>query len=343
MKKLISLMLALLMVALCACGIAEGTEEAAAKTAFVRIKEGVTAQVFKKPGDKKAVDTLAEGTVCGLLNEETTEAGAAWFQVFYLNSRKEGTPGYINAEDAEQLTEEQLKALMDDPAMLNEVLDLIDALDAYLNKKTGTTGNGGTDLDLIAELKSLYKQAADGLQKLLNASGTPDLDKLAKEGKELADKAKDAAEDLIDEAKKAGKKLPEEANNLKDGVTDALSSMEGKNTDEAIDSLMDSISKSIEERTGKQDQKIEDALDKVSEALKKLDKDLGTGTADAIGGSADAMKKTGDWLNGDDFKKVDNAMKHLADKFNIDGFASGVGKKGIGSFLNELKDIFSKK
>ena len=38
MKKLISLMLAVLMIALCACGFAEGTD-VSAKTAFVQIKE----------------------------------------------------------------------------------------------------------------------------------------------------------------------------------------------------------------------------------------------------------------------------------------------------------------
>ena len=127
MKKLISLMLAVLMITLCACGFAEETD-VSAKTAFVQIKEGVTAQVFKKPGDKKAVDTLSGGQICGLLGEETTETGVAWFQVFYLNSKKAGTPGYINAEDAEQLTEEQLKALMNDPEKLNEILDLVEAL-----------------------------------------------------------------------------------------------------------------------------------------------------------------------------------------------------------------------
>ena len=136
MKKLISLMLAVLMITLCACGFAEETD-VSAKTAFVQIKEGVTAQVFKKPGDKKAVDTLSGGQICGLLGEETTETGVAWFQVFYLNSKKAGTPGYINAEDAEQLTEEQLKALMNDPEKLNEILDLVEALDVYLGKKSG--------------------------------------------------------------------------------------------------------------------------------------------------------------------------------------------------------------
>lgn len=327
MKKLISLMLAVLMVALCACGIAEGTD-VSAKTAFVQIKEGVTAQVFKKPGDEKAVDTIPGGQICGLLDEETSETGAAWFQVFYLNSKKNGTTGYINAEDAEQLTEEQLKALMNDPEKLNEILDLVEALDAYLGKKSGNAGNGGTDL--VTELKSLYQKAAKELDKLLNTNVTPDLDKLEKQGKELADKAKKAAEDL------------------KDDVTDALADLKGKDTNEQIDSLMDSINDAIEERTGKSDQKIEDALDKVSDALKDLDTKLGTNTGNTIDKFANnkfdnIVNKTKDWLNSTDFSKVKNAMNNLAEKFKGDGFASGTGKNGIGSFLDDLKNIFSTK
>ena len=317
MKKLISLMLAVLMVALCACGIAEGTD-VSAKTAFVQIKEVVTAQVFKKPGDEKAVDTIPGGQICGLLDEETSETGAAWFQVFYLNSKKNGTTGYINAEDAEQLTEEQLKALMNDPEKLNEILDLVEALDAYLGKKSGNAGNGNATAE--NQLTTLYKMAMDALQKLFSAGASPALDNLKKQGKELADKAKEAGK------------------NLKDGVTDALSDMKGKETGEAIDSLMDSINDAIEKRAGKSDQKIEDALDKVSDALKDLDTKLGTNTGNTIDKFANnkfdnIVNKTKDWLNNTDFSKVKNAMNNLAEKFKGDGFASGTGKNGIGSFL----------
>ncbi len=327
MKKLISLMLAVLMVALCACGIAEGTD-VSAKTAFVQIKEGVTAQVFKKPGDEKAVDTIPGGQICGLLDEETSETGAAWFQVFYLNSKKNGTTGYINAEDAEQLTEEQLKALMNDPEKLNEILDLVEALDAYLGKKSGNAGNGNATAE--NQLTTLYKMAMDALQKLFSAGASPALDNLKKQGKELADKAKEAGK------------------NLKDGVTDALSDMKGKETGEAIDSLMDSINDAIEKRAGKSDQKIEDALDKVSDALKDLDTKLGTNTGNTIDKFANnkfdnIVNKTKDWLNNTDFSKVKNAMNNLAEKFKGDGFASGTGKNGIGSFLDDLKNIFSTK
>lgn len=340
MKKLISLILAVLMVALCACSIAEGTEESG-KSVILRIKEGVTAQVFKKPGDEKAVDTLTGGQICGLLDEGTTEAGFAWFQVFYLNSKRNGTPGFINAEDAEQLTEEQLKALMDDPAMLNEILDLIEAMDTYLNKKTGNEGTGSTTGSATTatpenELKALYEQAMKELQKLFDKGTSLDLDKLEKKGKELADQAKKAGEELIDKAKKAEK-------NLKEDVTTALDSMKGKDTDAAIDSLMDSISESIEKRTGKSDEKIDDALKKVSDALKNLDKQLGTGSGDAIDNVSSVMNKTKDWLNDTQFSKVNEAMKQLSDKFKGDGFASGVGKNGIGTFLDTLKGIFPKK
>lgn len=48
-------------------------------------------------------------------------------------------------------------------------------------------------------------------------------------------------------------------------------------------------------------------------------------------------------MNDTQFSKVNEAMKQLSDKFIGDGFASGVGKNGIGTFLDTLKGIFPKK
>ena len=326
MKKWISLILAMLMIGVCAAGVAEGAEETG-KTAFLRIKEGVTAQVYEKPGDEKAIDSLAGGKFCGLIDTVTAESGDAWYQVFYLNSKGEGTPGYIKAEDADQLTEEELNALMEDPAVLNEILDLVDALDTYLNGKTGSTGNAQPE----NQFKALYEKAMTELQKLYNTSISPELDNLEKQGKELADQAKAAGEKLVDEAKKAGE-------DLKDDATDALKSMEGKNTDDAIDSLMDSISEAIEKRAGKPDEKLQEVLDKMPGLLKDLNDKLGDESGNAISGFDKFLDNAKSFLSGNDFTTVQNAMKELGTKFQNGGFSNGT--KGLSDFLDTLKNTF---
>ena len=310
MKKLISLILAVLMIGLYACGIAEETE-GSEETSFLRIREGVTAQVFKEPGGEEAVDTLEGGRICGLLDEGVSAAGAAWFQVFYLNSKKEGAVGYINAEDAEKLTADQLKALMEDPAMLNEILDLIDALDAFLGTANGDTENGsGTSLN---KMQSLYKQAMDKLKKVFSTDVSSELGSLEEKGKELADKAKEAGKDLLDKAKEAG-------GNLKDSISDAIGGKDGE--------------------SGK---KIDEIMDKVSHGLSLLDNIAGNGAGNTIDGLSNIVNNTKDWLNGPDFSKVNDAMNNLAETFKTDGFSKGTGTEGIGSFIDELKSIFSSK
>ena len=326
MKKWISLILAVLMIGVCAAGVAEGAEETG-KTAFLRIKEGVTAQVYEKPGDEKAIDSLAGGKFCGLIDTVTAESGDAWYQVFYLNSKGEGTPGYIKAEDADQLTEEELNALMEDPAVLNEILDLVDALDAYLNGKTGSTGNAQPE----NQFKALYEKAMTELQKLYNTSISPELDNLEKQGKELADQAKAAGEKLVDEAKKAGE-------DLKNDVTDALKAMDGKNTNDAIDSLMDSISEAVEKRTGQSDQNLQDTLDHMSTALKELNDKVGQGAGNASSGFNQILDDAKDFLNSPEFTKVQNAMSDLGKDFK-DGMTNGANS--LNKFVDTLKDAFS--
>lgn len=333
MKKLISLILAVLMIGLYACGIAEETEGSEG-TSFLRIREGVTAQVFKEPGGEEAVDTLEGGRICGLLDEGVSAAGAAWFQVFYLNSKKEGAVGYINAEDAEKLTADQLKALMEDPAMLNEILDLIDALDAFLGTANGDTENGGgTSLN---KMQSLYKQAMDKLKKVFSTDVSSELGSLEEKGKELADKAKEAGEDLLDKAKEAG-------GNLKDSLTDALSSVKGKDIGETLENLKDSISDAIGGKDGESGKKIDEIMDKVSHGLSLLDNIAGNGAGNTIDGLSNIVNNAKDWLNGPDFSKVNDAMNNLAETFKTDGFSKGTGTEGIGSFIDELKSIFSSK
>ena len=68
MKKLICMMLAVLLAVGCAGSFAESKDENE-KTAFLQIKEGVTATVAAAAGDTEGIDTLESGRFCGLIEE----------------------------------------------------------------------------------------------------------------------------------------------------------------------------------------------------------------------------------------------------------------------------------
>ena len=184
MKKMVSLMLVLMMVLMAAGSFAE----AAQTSPFVEIAEGVTAQVYQAPGGAET-DTLQAGTLCGLI--ETVEAdGAEWFNVLYLNSQKKAATGYIKATDAKVLSTDELQAKMNDPAMANAVLDLIDALNDYIStisagKNTDTSGT--TDSTQNENLiRKLYGEAIAMLDQIVNVNLPDGLNQIASFGGDLA-------------------------------------------------------------------------------------------------------------------------------------------------------------
>jgi hypothetical protein len=304
MKKLIALMLAVLLCALCAGGIAEGTD-ASEETAFVQIKEGVTAEVFTKPGDENATDSLAGGQLCGLI-DETKEAGIDWFLVFYLNAQKKGTTGYINAEDAKKLTGEELKALMEDPATLNEILDLIDALDDYLSTgstATTTTNKTGTEKKesgITAEnggFKAFYDRAMKELKALFSRNLTAGANAVSATGKDLVGKTIDAASDIAGKATDAVKDLAgqvtDTAENIADQATDTVAEIAVK----AIDAGADIAGKAIDAGTDIAETAVEavsEKLDKDPEAMKEEIKEIVAEGEEKIGDLADGMTKAAD-------------------------------------------------
>ena len=288
MKKLISLLLAVLLAVLCAGGIAEGTE-ATEETAFVQIREGVTAQVFAKPGDEKAIDSIPGGQVCGLI-DETTEAGATWFQVFYLNSMKKGATGYIIAEDAKKLSADELKALMEDTTTLNEILDLIDALNDYLGTgSTGTTGgnrtntetNGGGTEEESTGFKALYDKAMKALKALFSMNLSTGTNKGSTTG--IAGKALDTAKDV------AGKAL-DTAKDIAGKAADTAKNIAGKASDTAKD-VADKATDAAKNIADKAPDIAKDIADKASEAGTDIAKKAAEGISDAAKAMKDGVTK----------------------------------------------------
>ena len=231
MKKWICLMLVMLIAAGCAGGMAENAE-----TSFVQIKENVTAKVYAEPGDTAAADMLESGRICGLM-DETTEAGVALLCVLYLDSARKGRIGYIGAEDANKLTQEELTALLEDTEKLNEVLDLIDAVNDYLKDQTGsgsgqadagTKANGGTgganqagkqDIQqFLGEAMEILKLVSDGL-------GQADSSGKAEAAQEIEKKAKGAGMDLLDQARDIVASAKDAAKDKLDDAKDQINSI----------------------------------------------------------------------------------------------------------------------
>ena len=339
MKKLISLILAILMAMGCISCIAEKAA-ASEDTAFLQIREGVTARVYGKPGDQQAVDSLQSGQFCGLI-EETAEGGISWYYVFYLNSRKEGTTGYINADDAKRLKEEELLALMEDPDKINEILDLLDALNEFLKTKDTATdvGTVSTKQDGTAKksgIADLYDRAMKALKQVLDMDVSSELGKLTEAGKELAEKAIGAGKDLLEAAAdgtknlidKAGsaikdeldEKLPEakeKLGELAEGVTDAVESLKETSPGEILEKLQDKVEDATEllQDNFNRD-KLDDLLDKVSDGFESLKENAG-----------------------DKLKDAQEKMQGLLDSANqVMGEGTGNAIDGLNNLVTKTKD-----
>ena len=362
MKKLVSILLALVLALGCACAFAEGNDDSAYSD-FLQIREGVTANVYEKPGDEEAAATLAEGTFCMLIQENAVE-GKTWYYVFYLNSEKKGAIGYIDAEDAERLTENKLKTLMEDEEKCNVILDLLDALNEYLkageNKntagtdKTGTdpagTGNTGTgnSSGLKDQFDKLYNQAMDMLKGIFDTDVSAALDGISDIGEELAGKAADVGKDLIESVGEGAKDL---VGDLTDKAKEELEELlpEAK---EKLGELADKAKEEMEEFLPEAKEKLGDLADKAKEELEELApeaKEKMDDLADQVQETLDSLKD-GDWkedldglldkvtdtiesLEGEAGAKLQDVRKEMEDK--LAELDASVGE-GTGSALDKL-------
>ena len=345
MKKLIAFILAMLMAAGCMSGIAEGTGSSE-KTAFLRIREGVTAQVYASPGDETAADTLSGGRFCGLI-EEKTEAGVAWFHVFYLNSRKEGATGYIHAEDAIQLREDELKAVLEDLGTSNDVLDLIDALNDYLGKQSGSSAAGNDSSSRSSNggatqksgFADLYDQAMKALGQVFGTDVSGELEKISDAGKEIAEKAVGAGKDLAEKAGKEVKKviddnLPkakEEFDKLTDNAAEKFKELKDGPVKDLAENAGDAL-KSLKDGAAK------DLLDNVSDTIESLKDGAAKDLLDNVSDTIDSLKKDPAKVLKDTQEKMENLLDNLNKSL---GEGTGNALDGLGDKLAEAKKFIS--
>ena len=330
MKKLICLIMAVLMAAAGINCFAEGTE---GSVTFVRIRENTTADVYVKPGDTEAADTLEGGSLCVLV-AETEAAGTVWYSVFYLNSRKEGAIGYIKTGDAEKLSREQLNELISDPNQINKLLDLVEALNDYTDADTGesltgskTSGNGeGTSFG--STLEDLYNKAMDELKNLFSMDVAGELEKISEGTKEAADKVTEAGEELLEKAADGVEELLKQAG---DALGEATEGLEGK-----LEKAGEDLKKELEEKLPEAEKALKSLTEGISDALDSIQK----GTArDDLDKLLDEVSENLDTLKKNAEEKYAEIEKDIEEKLDI--LDKNLGKD-TGNALDQIKETVGK-
>jgi len=266
MKKLICIILAILLAAGCAGGLAEGASSSG-EMKILLVKEDVTASVYAEPGDGTAIDQLAGGTLCCAVGDPVKAGDVEYLLVFYLDSEKKGALGYIDAEDAQLLTEEEVKALLQDPEKMNALLDLVDAMNDLLMSQdgdtTGETGSGtsGSRKNASAETIPLLRQLYDQLTGALSRLFSFDLSEIAGN---VADAAKTAVKD-------AAEVISEKFNETKEKLGQFAKTLEGKfgEAKEIVVEKFNEAKKTVEENWPAVEKKAGEILDTVKESAEE--------------------------------------------------------------------------
>ena len=318
MKKGIAMMLAAVMLLFCAAGLAEETG-VSAETVFLRIRENVTAQVYADPQGGQAAAALESGRFCVLIDETSD----IWLHVLYLNDQKKGETGYIHADDAEPVNQEELEALMEDPEKINEILDLIDALLAYGTAEAAPAPAAEKETDANAApaesgFEKLYQNAVTSLRQVFGTDLQGTLDTAGKAAGEAAEAGRKGLESA---AKDAGEMLGKAGNTVREGLSSAADAAKG-----VLGMAGETVRKEINEKLPGAKEKLEEIRDQAADAAGTL-AGKASEAADAISGTvSDAVKAIRD---GSAKEQLDDLMKNVQD-------AVSAVKEQAGEALNSV-------
>ena len=318
MKKGIAMMLAAVMLLFCAAGLAEETG-VSAETVFLRIRENVTAQVYADPQGGQAAAALESGRFCVLIDETSD----IWLHVLYLNDQKKGETGYIYADDAEPVNQEELEALMEDPEKINEILDLIDALLEYGSAEAAPAPAAEKETDTNAApaesgFEKLYQNAVTSLRQVFGTDLQGTLDTAGKAAGEAAEAGRKVLESA---AKDAGEMLGKAGNTVREGLSSAADAAKG-----VLGMAGETVRKEINEKLPGAKEKLEEIRDQAADAAGTL-AGKASEAADAISGTvSDAVKAIRD---GSAKEQLDDLMKNVQD-------AVSAVKEQAGEALNSV-------
>lgn len=350
MKKGIAMMLAAVMLLFCAAGLAEETG-VSAETVFLRIRENVTAQVYADPQGGQAAAALESGRFCVLIDETSD----IWLHVLYLNDQKKGETGYIHADDAEPVNQEELEALMEDPEKINEILDLIDALLEYGTAEAAPAPAAEKETDANAApaesgFEKLYQNAVTSLRQVFGTDLQGTLDTAGKAAGEAAEAGRKVLESA---AKDAGEMLGKAGNTVREGLSSAADAAKG-----LLGMAGETVRKEIDEKLPGAKEKLEEIRDQAADAAGTL-AGKASEAADAISGTvSDAVKAIRD---GSAKEQLDDLMKNVQDavsavkeqagealnsvdldgiRNNVDSLVSTFREEGLQQGVQAVTDLF---
>ena len=234
MKKTLCLMLTLLLALPFGYSLAEAAGDRVGS--FLLIPEGEPVPVYTEITDAEPADALESGKLCGLL-KEVSEQEVLWDLVVYADREKKAAIGYVRADQVILLATDEFQALMQSPEKMNEVLDLLQAIDEILSEKTqqtaavpagsGTGSSSGSQPPKktgLPDFRAFYNTAMQSLDKILNAGLPPEIGKAADTVRDLTQRAVKAGADAANSAiggisgfiqENAGKVIPKATEDLK--------------------------------------------------------------------------------------------------------------------------------
>ena len=234
MKKTLCLMLTLLLALPFGYSLAEAAGDRVGS--FLLIPEGEPVPVYTEITDAEPADALESGKLCGLL-KEVSEQEVLWDLVVYADREKKAAIGYVRADQVILLATDEFQALMQSPEKMNEVLDLLQAIDEILSEKTqqtaavpagsGTGSSSGSQTPKktgLPDFRAFYNTAMQSLDKILNAGLPPEIGKAADTVRDLTQRAVKAGADAANSAiggisgfiqENSGKVIPKATEDLK--------------------------------------------------------------------------------------------------------------------------------
>lgn len=234
MKKTLCLMLTLLLALPFGYSLAEAAGDRVGS--FLLIPEGEPVPVYTEITDAEPADALESGKLCGLL-KEVSEQEVLWDLVVYADREKKAAIGYVRADQVTLLATDEFQALMQSPEKMNEVLDLLQAIDEILSEKTqqtaavpagsGTGSSSGSQPPKktgLPDFRAFYNTAMQSLDKILNAGLPPEIGKAADTVRDLTQRAVKAGADAANSAiggisgfiqENSGKVIPKATEDLK--------------------------------------------------------------------------------------------------------------------------------
>lgn len=234
MKKALCLMLTLLLALPFGYSLAEAAGDRVGS--FLLIPEGEPVPVYTEITDAEPADALESGKLCGLL-KEVSEQEVLWDLVVYADREKKAAIGYVRADQVILLATDEFQALMQSPEKMNEVLDLLQAIDEILSEKTqqtaavpagsGTGSSSGSQPPKktgLPDFRAFYNTAMQSLDKILNAGLPPEIGNAADTVRDLTQRAVKAGADAANSAiggisgfiqENSGKVIPKATEDLK--------------------------------------------------------------------------------------------------------------------------------